>query len=93
MDVIEHTLKTNIYMQNLYAPGLRLTPSIMGGGRTRKCHMVSFLYMVIGSMGYTMSVSAIFLAVACAWLLLPQPNNNMLSSQPVNTMNVMDWCK
>jgi glutamate dehydrogenase len=30
MDVIKHTLKTNIYMQNRYALGLRLNPAIMG---------------------------------------------------------------
>jgi glutamate dehydrogenase len=30
MDVIEQTLKTNIYMENRYALGLRLNPAIMG---------------------------------------------------------------
>ena len=30
MDVIEHTLKTNIYMQDRYALGFRLNPAIMG---------------------------------------------------------------
>jgi glutamate dehydrogenase len=30
MDVIEATLKTNVYMQNRYALGLRLKPEIMG---------------------------------------------------------------
>jgi glutamate dehydrogenase len=31
LDIVTHTLKTNIYMQNRYALGFRLDPRIMGG--------------------------------------------------------------
>ena len=36
MEIVSHTLKTNIYMENRYALGLRLDPRIMGDSSTDK---------------------------------------------------------